>query len=571
MTRWLGKRAPTGALAMLALCVPAVTAEAQRPWQPDEFPVSYWYGPPATSNTLDTWRTVRDCNFTFCGPRSGYSLEQNRLMLSFCQKLNIKAIVVDGRIDPRMTDREGWQDRIAGIVADYRDDSALYGYHLKDEPNYRDFKALGQINAEFLQHDPHHLPYVNLFPTYASTKQLGTPTYADHLDKYLSIVEPRVLSYDHYCLKRDGTDRPDYFENLSLIREYGIRYGVPPWNIVQSLSLIANWTPTVAEMRWQVYTSLAYGMKGIVWFTYWSEKSREQKGRVGIVDSEGKPTRLYPIVQRLNGEMKVLGRTLLGLTSTGVFHTGEIPAGCRRLGTDALVSAPTEMPLVIGFFRNEKGVDYVMVVNGNRTEAVEVPLTFLPHVKSIAEIRATDGSEHPVALSDQQATFDLAPGEGQLLRIATAFEYPERPEPVTSIEFQFDRDFQGWGALQSMKDPRVKSGVLQMTFTGDDPSFCHRLLWIPRNTYKKVNVRMKLPTCNPLGQLFWTTAEEPSFNDDKRVSFPVVPDGEWHEYEIPVAEHPKWKDETIHAIRFDPTSGGAAPGSRVEIDWIVGE
>ena len=82
---------------------------------------------------------------------------------------------------------------------------------------------------------------------------------------------------------------------------------------------------------------------------------------------------------------------------------------------------------------------------------------------------------------------------------------------------------------------------------------------------------MKLPPCNPDGQFFWTTASSPSFADDKYLAFPVKPDGEWHEYEIPVGTHPLWKGEAVRAIRLDPTTGGAAAGSKVQVDWIVGE
>ena len=112
------------------------------------------------------------------------------------------------------------------------------------------------------------MPYINLFPTYASSKQLGNPTYADHLESFMRTVRPAVLSYDHYSLMKDGTDRKDYFENLSLIREAGLRWGVPPWNIILSIPHFGYRDPTEAEMRWQVYTSLAYGMKGILYFTY---------------------------------------------------------------------------------------------------------------------------------------------------------------------------------------------------------------------------------------------------------------------------------------------------------------
>lgn len=51
----------------------------------------------------------------------------------------------------------------------------------------------------------------------------------------------------------------------------------------------------------------------------------------------------------------------------------------------------------------------------------------------------------------------------------------------------------------------------------------------------------------------------------------MQPDGEWHEYVIPVAKHPQWQGKAIRAIRLDPTVGGAEVGSKLAIDWIVGE
>ena len=60
---------------------------------------------------------------------------------------------------------------------------------------------------------------------------------------------------------KDGKDRVGYFAKLGLIREYGLRYGVPPWNTILSLPNLAYRDPTAAEMRWQVYTSPAYGIK----------------------------------------------------------------------------------------------------------------------------------------------------------------------------------------------------------------------------------------------------------------------------------------------------------------------
>ena len=67
-----------GAIQSLAfLCGSAVAEQA---WQPQEFPIGFWHGPPAAFNNLETWQTVRDCNFTFCGPARGLPVAENLKM-----------------------------------------------------------------------------------------------------------------------------------------------------------------------------------------------------------------------------------------------------------------------------------------------------------------------------------------------------------------------------------------------------------------------------------------------------------------------------------------------------------
>ncbi len=558
-------------LCLLCLLLSAA-APAQQPWMPDEFPIGYWYGPSRQFNTLETWRTVKDGNFTF-GGMSGYTTEQNRQMLQLCEQVGLKAIVIDSRINWQMVDGEGWEELIAQVVADYADSPALYGYYIQDEPGYRLFKPLGEVSRALEKADPAHLPYINLFPTYASVDQLGTPTYADHLEQYLSIVTPRVLSYDHYALMKDGSLRRDYFENLELIREAALRHGVPAWNIILSLPHLGYRDPTAAEMRWQVYTSLAYGIKGLMYFTYWTHPNWEAAGEVAIVDSAGRPGRLYPIVQRLNAEMQALGRTLLGLTSTGVFHTGDVPQGARRLGRDAILRVPQEVPLLVGFLQDAEGGQYAMVVNRDFADPTEFDATFAPHVVGVEALSPEDGSLQPLEIAEGKLALALEPGGGILLRLTTEFDYPEPPAILEAIDFGFNTegDAEGWEAGNSMTSPVVQDGVLTLTFTGPDPFLTRTSLKIAPDTYTKIRVRMKLPPCNTEGQLFWTTGDDPGFSDTKYLNFPVIPDGEWHEYEVPVGTHDKWAGKEIRGIRLDPTTGGAEKGQKVEIDRIVGE
>ena len=421
-------------LFTVALSMFCSVALAQTPWQPEEYPIGYWAGPPKEHNTLVNWQRVKDCNFTVCGMSDGYSVADNRKMLDFCEQLGLKALVCDGR-----TREAAFYDdhvnAVKSLVADYGSHPAMYGYRIWDEPSADRFPALAKVSQELQRQDPRHLPYINLLPTYAPPEMLGTPTYAEHLDCFLRLVKPAVLSYDHYALMKDGSDRIDYFENLELIRKYGLRYDVPQWNIILSLPHWGYRDPSAAEMRWQVYTSLAYGMKGLMWFTYWTmpEWEKDKDFGAALVNSRGEPARLYPIVKQLNGETRVLGKTLLGLTSTGVYHTGTVPLGCTRLGVDAPFHLPgdrLDQPLLIGFFADAKGQQYAMVVNRDHTRPIEAALLLKPHVTGLTEISAVDGSDKPVALADGKLKLSLGAGDGRLLRLTTAFTYAELPKTV---------------------------------------------------------------------------------------------------------------------------------------------
>ena len=415
------------ALFAVALPMLCTVALAQTPWQPDEYPISYWVGPPIEYNTLATWQRIKDCNFTVCGPYNGYPVADNRKMLDFCKHLGLKAMIVDARI----SNAASYNDHvnvIKSLVADYGSHPATYGYYITDEPGADRFPALAKVSQELQRQDPKHLPYINLLPIYATPEQLGAPTYAEHLDRFLRVVKPAVLSYDHYALLQQGSDRLDYFENLELIREHGLRHGVPTWNIILSLPHMGYRDPSAAEMRWQAYTSLAYGIKGLMWFTYWSMPGF---GGTAIVTVTGEPARLYPIVKQLNGEIRMLGKTLLGLTSTGVYHTGAVPLGCTRLGVDAPIQLPGDLSLLIGFFTDAKGRQYAMVVNRDHGKPVEATLLLKPHVTGLTEISAVDGSDKSVVLADRKAKLSLAPGDGRLLRLTTAITNAELPKPLS--------------------------------------------------------------------------------------------------------------------------------------------
>jgi hypothetical protein len=179
------------------------------------------------------------------------------------------------------------------------------------------------------------LAYINLFPTYASNKQLGTKgdkitAYKDHLRQYIDLVKPSLMSYDHYQFALRG-DNPDYFLNPMMIRRTALEARVPFLNIVQA----CTWTPSMRvpgpdELRYLIYTTLAYGGQGISYYVYCHPKHNG-----AMADADGTPTPLYHAASVLNREFAAIATELLPLRSLGAYHVGMAPSGAVGLPENA--------------------------------------------------------------------------------------------------------------------------------------------------------------------------------------------------------------------------------------------
>jgi len=415
------ERVVAGALLIgMVLAAAPVLAQA-RPWQPVQFPISYWYSPPHA--LLDDARVadIASLGFTVMGNLSAPTVNRTREILDLAARHGLKALVCDPRLTLFLSDQDGWEGTIAGIIADYADHPALYGYFLKDEPNRALFPLLAETEDALSAADPAHLPFINLLPTYADTNQLGTPSYWDHLEEFLTTVTPRVISYDHYALLKNRL-RLDYFENLELVREASRRHGVPFWFIIQLIPGPGRRDLTESELRWQIYTSLAYGVKGIWYFTMWTvpDWHADDPSMVGIYDLDGKKTRFHEPVKRVNAELRVIGRAMLGLDSVGVFHTPNVPAGARRLGGHCPVSAATGGDLLVGWLRDADSRDYILLVNKDYRRQCRAAMTVAGQFRVAAEISHVTGLEEAVSAKDSAtAVLDVAlrPGGGRLYRL----------------------------------------------------------------------------------------------------------------------------------------------------------
>lgn len=366
--------------------------------------VTYWAGPPLTE-TLAAQLAEGGWNLVWA--------RENEL--DTAAKYNLRAQLQDELLTPESLQDPTRRAQLDALIDRVRRHPALYSYFLRDEPNARDFPALAELVTYLKQRDPAHLAYINLFPTYATNDQLGTrgdvvTAYREYLRLYLDTIRPELISYDHYQFRaRDDGDQ--YFLNLALIREYALKSHLPFLNIVQACS----WTPTMRvpngdELRYLVYTSLAYGAQGISYYVYsWPHHIG------GMAQADGTPTPLYHAAKQLNREFVMLAEQLQPLSSLAVYHVGgQFPGTTELPATAPFQLAQDELgkPFVLGLFGpDQQSPTHAVVVNLNYRQEVTA------HLRGPGPLELFETATkawRPLGTADTVLVFP--PGGGFLLR-----------------------------------------------------------------------------------------------------------------------------------------------------------
>ncbi|NOY59039.1 MAG: T9SS type A sorting domain-containing protein [Calditrichaeota bacterium] len=329
---------------------PSLTDESYQYYSNANFPMVLWIPPDETAVVWPEKYNLR------CMPQAGGLLGENKY-------LRAPNSLPSDELTPADL------QKLDGMIESFKENQAVCGYYITDEPSTQAFPNLAKVVSYLHEKDPTRLSYINLFPSYASVGQTGTRNYEKYVEQFLDIVKPELLSYDHYHFFNDH-DGPEYFYNLGIIRKWALKYDIPFCNIIQAIGwTVGNWRiPTAGEHRWLVYSSLAYGAKGIVWF-HWNSNW-------GVTGSP-KRDELYASIQKLNAEINSLGPVMLKLDSKAVYHSGSIPMGGVALPNNALIkSVSANADLVIGLFKDEKDADYVMLMNKDYDNRVTATIRF---------------------------------------------------------------------------------------------------------------------------------------------------------------------------------------------------
>ncbi len=418
----------------------------------DRFHIMYWFGPPPSETTLARYKEIRDAGFTMISPpgtgimnSSGVredtvSDDTNHKLLDIGKNLGMKVLLADPRIYTAIGTKGPIDDDLKKVDDEFGSHPALEAYFVTDEPSAKIFPRLGQITAELKKLDSKHLSFINLFPTYASPQQLGSVDYRHHLEEFIGAVKPSVVSYDHYHWlldskapappselnerdraiwenawdrKGSGLDRPGYLENLQITWEVCQKHRLPMVVVTLLLPHGPYRDPGPAELRWDCYQALAYGVKALCWFTYWTPGMDEWNFHNACITEDGKRTHNYAEIADVNKEILPIGRLLYQKRSLGVMHVGPETEPVEPFKPNAVIREAEGGRFTLGMFTN--GV--ILIANKDYTKSAVCRLKLGEKIKSTIYDRRL-ARYIPLPPRDGWLELDLAPGGGELIKLA---------------------------------------------------------------------------------------------------------------------------------------------------------
>jgi hypothetical protein len=368
------------------------------------FPLMPWNWPPADATAL---ARLHDCGMTVAGfvPPSA---------LDLCQAAGLKAIVSDPRAnsyDWMKVDAQQAEINVASLVASVSGHPAVVGYYLMDEPVAPQFDGLAIVAGAFRKYAPDKWAYINLFPCGVNYKDVGVSSYEDYLERFIGLCKPKFLSYDHYALGQSESLRRGYLLNLEQMRTAALKHEIPFWNIVASVAAYDWREPTAADLRFEAYSTLAYGGRGLCYFEYFTPPLANY--RMGPIDQYGHETPTWYFVQNVNMQVQKLAPTLLQLTSTAVYYTGDVPEHCHGPGEDSLIEKVPDADYLVGEFQHADGSRYVMLVNKDLTYSHHCSPVWRNPPTKVQRVSPSTGALEDYGNESQW----LAPGQGALVKV----------------------------------------------------------------------------------------------------------------------------------------------------------
>ena len=414
----------------------------------EKFIVGMWVGIPEYKSILDeydrvtgqtawtdaelkeqyTW--IKEAGFTLAStPNGSFSKDHVIRLLESAEEVGIEQLVWDAELNGVLLNTSLSEDealsRARRILLEYKDYPSFYGNMITDEPNTGEFAALKVAAERYKKLLPDKMFYLNLFPVGAMTAQLGCGTYKEYLSEYEKLGLDYVC-YDYYPLVRGtGTSTKltdSFLYNMQLCREMPSAPEV--WTFLQAMGFGNRKEPDcVEDCRIQVNCSLAYGMKAIQWFCYYSPSyGGAENFMPAIIALDGKKTEKYEYVKTANNDAHAFEHVYTNfewqrvMSFIGSENTKGENSAFNYLDTDnthlRVDSFASTEDMLVGVFKDGQGRDGFMLANydlpsSKKTNKVEIKFN---HCTKI--VYFVNGVRKTAEAADGKLTLELKAGNG---------------------------------------------------------------------------------------------------------------------------------------------------------------
>ncbi|MDR3198817.1 MAG: hypothetical protein LBU34_13200 [Planctomycetaceae bacterium] len=418
----LSKRIPTIVLFLLASTFFATTNFAQKVSDaaPKRIPATEFIIFPYDAIPLEidsgVWGDLADADAVMkdiydCGFNATVFIPAKHIKSAL--PYNLAVILRDTRANPYFPEKaDETIQTILNEITTPEERKAIYASYVKDEPHSSLLPRLSLWSKAFKKQGI--LPYINLFPECTSATNWGAKDYEEYVDLFVAHCQPQCLSYDNYSLndtKLKAELREDqFYSNLEIIRKKSFQYNIPFWNVILGNTIFHYAEPSETTFRIQVYSTLAYGGKGIGYYTYYTRPVGNY--HLAPIDQFGYRTKTWNAMRSVNLQIHSLAPVYCQLKSVNVFHVQNVPKNCQGKDSTLHLKSISEGPFLVGEFVDPKGNPYVMVVNKNLQSSVEFNVAFKKEGRIVLISPYNKGK---MPFEGEQCW--LAPGAGVLLTV----------------------------------------------------------------------------------------------------------------------------------------------------------
>ena len=377
--------------------------------------IGIFWEPPFQYTTPEQYDWIRDANVTFIeitNREGAINKEASNLQLKLAAERGINvaySVGVDGKDLLRMSEQQ-----IIDYMNELKKNPIITDIHVRDEPAEpwvysAACRAIMKAGVN---------PRLNFLPFWATWV---FENYQGHVED--TIIEAGKeyygsLCYDQYPFPYNGGD-PDMFYNLNMFREIGLKYDVPTAFYIQSIGEGGNFRRTNGgEIRYHTSAGLAYGLKSMTYFTWWTTGFCDPKD-YAIISPYGEKTDIYDDVASINGQILKVGPVLARLDALEVHHTGGSETGITRCDPTAvpLYAKPkSRYGVIISLMEDrETGRDYIMLVNKNYKKEATYEFELTDAITHLYNLNSGEYAELDISTGKVELTFE--PGGFILLAV----------------------------------------------------------------------------------------------------------------------------------------------------------